>query len=218
MGFMDSNQVKKMLKRKYFVCILLLLSAMISTNSIQAAGNQARKILDRTASVVGRKGGVQASFTITNMNIGSTSGTIHIKGSKFYATTPQAVVWFNGKTEWSYMRKNNEVYISTPSLSQQISMNPYTFIRLYQKGYNLSVSNSGANYKVRLVAQSKRSPIQELYVYINKKSYIPNFIKMKQGNVWSDITIRNFSAVNQSDNLFIFNSRNCGKAEIIDLR
>ena len=61
---------------------------------------QARKILDKTASIVGRKGGAAANFSISG-KYGNTSGTIAIKGNKFRANTPDAIIWYDGKTEWA---------------------------------------------------------------------------------------------------------------------
>ncbi len=28
---------------------------------------------------------------------------------------PQAIVWYNGKTQWTYMKKTNEVNVSNPT-------------------------------------------------------------------------------------------------------
>ena len=49
--------------------------------------------------------------------------------------TAKATVWFNGKTQWSYMPSTNEVNVSTPNEVQQAAMNPYTFINMYKSGY-----------------------------------------------------------------------------------
>ena len=112
--------------------ILIALMALIG---LSAFAQSAQQVLDRTAKVIGNKSGASAKFTISNAKIGSSSGTIAIKGNKFNARTPQAIVWFNGKTQWSYLKKTNEVNISTPTQAQQMAMNPYTFINIYKTGY-----------------------------------------------------------------------------------
>ena len=98
--------------------ILIALMALIG---LSAFAQSAQQVLDRTAKVIGNKSGASANFTISNAKIGSSSGTIAIKGNKFNARTPQAIVWFNGKTQWSYLKKTNEVNISTPTQAQQNS-------------------------------------------------------------------------------------------------
>ena len=130
----------------------------VSTSAAQQ-NNAARKILDRAAKVVGRSGGASASFTMSSAATGKVSGTIAIKGNKFNARTPQAIVWFNGKTQWTYMKKNNEVNISTPTQAQQQMMNPYTFINVYKTGYKMSSAKAGSSYEVHLVAQNQKRSI-----------------------------------------------------------
>lgn len=146
------------------------------------------------------------------------SGTIAVKGGKFNARTPQAIVWFNGKTQWTYMKKNNEVNISTPTQAQQQMMNPYTFINVYKTGYKMSSAKAGASYEVHLVAQNQKRSIQEMYVTVNSKTYVPSRVKMKHNGRWYTVTISNFSAKKQPDSLFTFNSKDYPSAEVIDLR
>ena len=92
---------------KKYMYLLLLAVMTIFSNQQASAQNaaEARKVLDKTAAIVGRSGGASANFTMSSGKYGNTSGTIAIKGNKFHATTPQAVVWYNGKTQWSYMKK-----------------------------------------------------------------------------------------------------------------
>ena len=112
-----------------------LFVAMI-TISLSAFGQSAQQVLDKTAATIGRKGGASASFRLDGGKQGAVSGTIAIKGNKFFANTPQAKVWFDGKTQWAYLTRTDEVNISTPTQAEQMAMNPYTFINIYKSGYN----------------------------------------------------------------------------------
>lgn len=198
--------------------LLLALLAIFSLTVSAQSASQAKSVLDKTASVVGRKGGAQANFKISGSKIGSQSGSIAIKGNMFYATTPKATVWYNGKTQWSYLKLTNEVNISTPTEAKRMSMNPYTFLSMYKSGYDLSMTKSGANYVVHMTAQNKKRSVQEAYITISKKSYTPSMVKMRQGNDWTTINISGFKATNQPDSKFTFNSKDFPKADIIDLR
>ena len=180
--------------------------------------NEAKKVLDKTASVVGRKGGASASFKVSSTKYGNTSGTISIKGNKFHAKTPQAIVWFDGKTQWTYMNSTEEVNIITPNEAQQAAMNPYQFINLYKSGFDMSMKTVGGYYQVHLTAQNKKRSVQEMYININKKTYIPSQVKMRQGSSWTTIDISNFKASNQPNSLFTFKTKDFPKAEVIDLR
>jgi Outer membrane lipoprotein carrier protein LolA. len=198
---------------------VILMATMVLMSLVANAQNaaEARKILDKTASVVGRKGGASANFTVSSSKVGTVSGSIAIKGNMFHARTPQAIVWYNGKTQWSYMKSTNEVNISTPTEAQKMKMNPYTFLTMYKSGYNLSMTRKGKNYNVHLVAQNKTRSVQEVYLSINS-SYTPTTVKMREGQTWTTIAITNFRAQSQPTSTFTFRVKDFPSAEIIDLR
>ena len=207
---------------KHTLLSILLIAAMAVVASVQSMAQsnpaQARAILDKTSKVIGHKSGVSAAFTLNNPTTGNVSGTIAVKGGKFNARTPQAIVWFNGKTQWTYMKKNNEVNISIPTQAQQQMMNPYTFINVYKTGYKMSSTKAGGSYEVHLVAQNQKRSIQEMYVTVNSKTYVPSRVKMKHNGRWYTVTISNFSAKKLPDSLLAFNSKDYPSAEVIDLR
>ena len=192
---------------------------MLLTLCVSAQGAaQAARILDKTAGVIGRKGGASANFSVSGKSLGATSGTIAIKGNKFYANTPKTTVWFNGKTQWTYMNTTNEVNVTNPNEAKQAQMNPYKFITIYKTGYNLSMKSVGNSYQIHMAAQNKQRSLQELYITINKRTYNPSNVRMLQGKNWTIINISNFKANNLSNDIFSFNSKDYPKAEIIDLR
>lgn len=196
----------------------ILALALVAMMSIGAMAQTAQQVLDKTAAVIGNKSGASANFKMSSSKYGSASGSIAIKGNKFNARTPQAIVWFNGKTQWTYLKKTNEVNVSNPTQAQQMSMNPYTFINIYKTGYKSSLKTVGSNYQVHLVANNQKRSVAEMYITINKKTHIPSVVKMRQGNTWSIITVSNFRAKSVSNSTFNFNSKECPGAEVIDLR
>ena len=54
------------------------------TISLSAFGQSAQQVLDKTAATIGRKGGASASFRLDGGKQGAVSGTIAIKGNKFF--------------------------------------------------------------------------------------------------------------------------------------
>jgi len=179
---------------------------------------EARKVLDRAATAISKKSGASASFSMNNASTGQISGTIAIKGNKFHATTPQASVWYDGKTQWTYLKKTGEVNVTTPNAARQVSMNPYAFINLYKSGYTLSLSTKSQNHEVRMVAQDKGKDISEAYVYVNKQTNVVSSVRLCRKNQWTTITISNFKSANLPDTEFKFNKKDYPNAEVIDLR
>lgn len=195
---------------------LFILFSLALTSTFADNASDARKLLDKTATMVVKKGGAVASFTISGGKIGKQSGTISIKGDKFCASTATATIWYNGKTQWTYVKANNEVNVSSPKASQQQMMNPYSFLNIYKKGYKLSVSNQGKNKVVHMVAEGKKN-IQEAYITVAPDG-APTQIRMKQSGGWMTIVISSFQQKKLSDASFTFNSKDYPQAEVIDLR
>jgi outer membrane lipoprotein-sorting protein len=180
-------------------------------------GQTAKSVLDKAAAAVSNKSGVSADFTMTGLN-GTTHGTIVVKGKKFHATTPQASIWFDGKTQWTYMKKNDEVNISTPTHAQLQAINPYNFINMYKQGFQYTMNNTGKEYVVHLTASDKSRKIQELFINVDKKNYTPTQVKMLQGKKWITFVISNLKKTNAADATFRFSSKDFPTAEVIDLR
>ncbi len=206
------------MKRRITQALLTLLALLVAVgvNAQGKTSGNARAILDKVAKNVNRPSGATADFKLSGDGV-SSSGTIAIKGNKFRATTPEGVVWFDGKTQWTYMKNNEEVNVNTPNAKQQARMNPYYFITLYKKGYNMTSKAVGGGYEVHLTAQGKNQALQEIYITVNK-SYLPTKVRFSQKGKWTTITVSNFKAAKLSDSSFTFKEKDYPNAEVIDLR
>lgn len=195
------------------ICFLIAATLISAATFAQTA----KSVLDKAAANITVKSGVQAKFKMTG-SMGNTSGTIAIKGRKFHATTPQAIVWFDGKTQWTYMKNNDEVNVTTPTESQLQAINPYNFINLYKNGYDATLNSSGKDYVVHLTASTKDKKIRELFITVNKSSNTPTQVKLLQGTKWTIFDIFDLKKQSVPDSQFRFNAKDFPQAEIIDLR
>ena len=200
------------MKKIAWITMMLLLCC------VGAKAESAKSILDKAAATVSNPGGVQANFQMISKQFGNTSGSISIKGKKFHASTPQAIIWFDGKTQWTYMKNNDEVNVSNPTEDELQAINPYNFINIYKKGFKLSSKKVNNSYEVHLKATDKKRKIQQMYIIVDQNSYRPTHVKMQQNGKWSTLIISGLKATALSDGLFQFNAKDFPKAEIIDLR
>lgn len=200
----------------YKKILLTLLTAAVCCTSLQA--QTAKSVLDKVSAVLSNKGGFTAGFTSSGATHTAVAGTIAVKGQKFQATTPIAVIWFDGKTQWTYMKKNEEVNVAHPTEAQLQTLNPYNFINIYKSGYNLSLTAKGNNHEVHLKAKDSKRNIQEMYITVDKKSNVPAEVRMLLKGKWTTITVTNFKKAQLPDSYFQFNAKDYPKAEIIDLR
>ena len=199
------------MKKIGFITMMLLLCV-----GVQAEG--AKSILDKAAATVSNPNGVQANFQMISKQYGSTYGSISIKGRKFHASTPEAIVWFDGKTQWTYMKNNDEVNVSNPTEAELQAINPYNFINIYKQGFKLSSKKVNNFYEVHLKATDKKRKIQEMYIIVDQQSYRPTHVKMYQNGKWTVLLISSLKSTSLNDGLFQFNAKDFPQAEIIDLR
>ena len=194
--------------------IILMLVCVLSVQILCA--QTAKQILDKTAATVNAAKGATANFVMKG-KYGDAAGTIAIKGNKFMADTKQAKIWYDGKTQWTYMESTQEVNVSTPTEAQQQTMNPYRFINLYNMGYSMIKKDVANGYEVYLKATDSKRTITEMYITVNK-NFIPTNVRMKTVKGWTDIVISNFKRASLSDKTFRFNAKDYPHAEVIDLR
>ena len=199
------------MKKTAFIIMMLLLC-------VGASAESAKSILDKAAATVSNPSGVQDNFEMRSKQFGNTTGTISIKGRKFHASTPQAIIWFDGKTQWTYMKQNDDVNISNPTEEELQAINPYNFINIYKNGFKLSSKKVNNSYEVYLKATNKKRKIQEMYIIVDQQTYRPTHVKMQQNGKWSVLIINNLKSTSLGDNLFQFNAKDFPQAEIIDLR
>lgn len=178
----------------------------------------AKSVLDKAASTLS-KGAVTVTFSAKG-NMGSSNGTIVTQGNKFVLSTPQAKIWFDGKTEWAMTKGSNEVNVTQPTATEIASMNPMNFIHLYKKGYQSKLENNGNNHEVHLTTKNTKASIKEMFVTINKSTNFPLAVRIRTGaNQWTDIQVQSLQVTTKkNDEFFRFNKKDYPKAELIDLR
>jgi len=197
---------------------IFLILSVITCHFTFTLAQSAKDVLDKCAATVSNKNGVQASFSMESAQFKNLTGTIAIKGKKFHATTDMASMWFDGKTQWTYLKNNNEVSVVTPSEAQLQTLNPYNFINMYKSGFKYTMTTSGTQYTVHLTATNPKRKVQEFFIKVDKKDYHPVEVKMLQDSKWTTFTITNLRSVPMSDDAFRFNAKDFPTAEVIDLR
>ena len=196
---------------KLRITIVMLLMAVASY------GQTAKEVLDKAAAVVSNKSGVTANFVLKGGQMND-KGTIAIKGRMFHATTPDAIIWFDGKTQWTYIKNNDEVNVVTPKASDLQLYNPSTFIYMYKQGYNYTMKKDKGSYEIHLTGSGKKDTLREMYITIDQKTFIPSKIRIRHNKGWNTIEVSNFKKANLSDGTFRFNAKDFPQAEVIDLR
>ena len=182
----------------------------------------ARDILRRAADAFRRSGGVSASFSVRSPE-GNSTGTIRLKGEKFVLEAGGMTTWFDGHTQWTYLPESDEVNISEPTDEELQTLNPYAWLSLYDRGYDLKLLPADASdiYKVEMVARSPEAQVSRLVLWLDKSSLQPvKFSLTLAGNMEPTlITVRDYRTRQAyADTMFVFAPDEYPTAEVIDLR
>jgi Outer membrane lipoprotein-sorting protein len=214
--------------RKYIFSVLIaLLSVPVIAQQQQL---QAKAVLDRTAEAFRKAGGVKADFVIKSVTgglvEGSENGTIQLKGEKFILKANEVITWFDGKTQWSYVVKNDEVNVSNPTQEELQQINPYTFLYMYRKDFSYKLGSKEtfrgkSVWEVILTAKDKKQSLERMILYVEKNTYEPLYISLQQRGqqTCSEITVTVYQTrQDYADSLFTFDKKLYPNVEIIDLR
>ena len=206
--------------------LIILIMCLAGLAPLQAETN-GKKVLDNAAAKIRKSGDIKAEFTATTFagtaEQGSTSGTMLLQGKKFQLNTPEMMTWYDGNQEWCYVPETDEVKLTIPTEKEMQAVNPYAFLNVYKKGYNITMRESTLRgeqtYEVHLLARNANYAAHEIYVDVRRIDYSLMCIRVRQDKDWHRISIHSVQGgqkFQESD--FVFPKEKYPTAEIIDLR
>ena len=184
-------------------CMLLCLAL-----PVLAQQEGARDILRRAADTFLREGGVYVSFSLRSSE-GLSSGTLRLKGEKFVLEAGGMTTWFDGHTQWTYLPSSDEVNISEPTDEELQTLNPYAWLYLYDREYDLQSlpAETSGQYKIEMSARSAGEQVERLVLWLDKSGLHPvKFSLTLAGNVEPTlITVRDYRTRQPyTDAMFVF--------------
>lgn len=158
-----------------------------------------------------------------NPHLQTTEGTFTLKGNKFFLEMDAMKVWFNGKTQWSYVNQNNEVSITEPSEKELTETNPMAILMNFKSKCFIRFSTknkSDKNYSIEMIPKANNSEFSKIEIQMNKSTgnLFSIRIESKNGNN-SILILSNFQKdIVVTENLFTFNQSKYKNVSINDLR
>ncbi len=202
---------------KRIIFLWLGFVAMVAVNA-----QEATKICDKTAATLKAAKNVKIGFTLEadGGNTAGNTGYIKLSGQKFVVNMGGTITWFDGKTMWSYVKKNEEVNVTTPTAAEVAKMNPYAFLSFYKKGYTAKMGQSTAKEHEVVLTGSEGSEYEKVVMRVNKATNEPTYLKTTSAKGVVTVIRCNSLVKNQkyTDATFRFNKKNYPKAEVVDLR
>lgn len=152
-------------------------------------------------------------------------GKIWIKGNKYKIDMMGTETYFDGKSQWTYLKESNEVNITTPDEEDDESINPAKIFDIYQKGFKVrfvaqKFEGSRAIYVINLFPIDKSKPFSRITLKIDKdKNELYVFKRFdKDGNYYTIKIGKITPNKTMTDSFFLFSKAKHSGVEIIDLR
>lgn len=181
--------------------------------SIASFAQNAMATMDKAVAALS-KSSVSVNFKASGQL--NDAGSLQMKGNKYCARGSQAIMWFDGKTQWTYMKSTEEVNITTPNSKKVSGVNPYGILNLYKNGYTLTEKKVAGGTEIYMKATGSQG-YKEIYVTLNAKLQ-PTQIRFMTSKGWTTVTLSNYQTKKLADSTFKFNKKQYPNAEINDLR
>ncbi|MBR6640426.1 MAG: hypothetical protein IKL35_08715 [Muribaculaceae bacterium] len=206
------------MKQKIISYIIFLSFVFISTNNICAI--TANEILSNASEKYQKDECISSQFTLSGVG-NSSEGEIKIYGDKFFLSTTQLSIWYDGRTQWTYSTETNEVNITEPTVEELQQVNPFAIINSFRNQYNATLLKSANSiYRIQLTPlKSGNTSISKAVITLNASTLYPTEIALTIDNNIITIKTKNIKAIKSvSHQTFVFDNKKYPNAEIIDLR
>ena len=217
---------------KKFLSALALFTVIISALSAQPPKGMgsndpaAKKILDGVSTKFRSFKSVQAKFSLkienaAGKNMGTKSGMVYMKGSKYRYTLPGQDVFSDGSNVWTLDKAAKEVTINKIDPSNNSITPQKLMTSFYDKDflYKLNGETRGIQ-EIELTPIDKSKPYFKLLVYVSKTSKTISSTKvlMKDGTRTTYSSSGLNGSSNITDDTFVFDIKKYPGVEVVDLR
>ena len=188
----------------------------------------AKKILDAVSSKFKTYKSVQAKFVLkienaSGKSIGTKSGSVFMKATKYRISLPGQEMFSDGSTTWSYEKSSNEVTINKIDPSANAITPQKLFTNFYDKDFlyklNGVVKEGGKDLQeIELTPVDKTKPFHKVLLYVNNSTIYSTKVYEKTGNRYT-YSVSNMNTTSLiTDNDFVFDVKKYPGVEVVDLR
>lgn len=209
---------------KYTLSIILLINSITwgfaqqNTDAVRLINNYIKTIQQET---------ITADFMLkvsekNDVNSQSFSGKAILRADKFFLEMDELMVWFDGKTQWTYMMNADEVTITEPDAEELAQTNPITIISAFRSvsNINFSKTKSNINHIIEFSPKTKKADFNKIVVALNKTSnqlaYVNIYYKNGMSNELKFTSYQQSKTVNAA--VFTFDKAKTKGAFVNDLR
>ena len=210
--------------------LFLFAALFLSLPLLSQRNAEAIAIMDKAFAGFERSQGIELLFETTSIDADGNAyptetGKAYIKGDRFKLEMEAMHIWFDGETQWVFMKDANEVNISEPVGQEIAAVSPLALLGMYKNGYLLKAPESKTEnnipvYQIEMQPATGNKDFKRVTASINKKNYtVVQVVLTAVNGMQTQININRYNANYQFDDaLFRFDKTAHPDAEIVDLR
>jgi len=208
----------------------LLFLSIFLFSFLHAQDIKAKEILDKVSSKNKAYKTIEAEFNFKRENLqdkstNSSKGKVWIKGNMYKLDLMGTESYYNGKTNWSFIKDANEVNISDPDPKEDGAINPAKLFSIYESGFKYKFisekfEHSLALYEIELYPVDIKKEFTKMILQIDKdKMQIYSFRRYDKNGTHYTIEITKTSYNTElGDSFFIYDPKAHPKAQVNDMR
>lgn len=210
----------KKIIRSIPILVAVLLCSICGAQQTQGAKPAAKDTVDKMVANLKKAPSIEFVFTLWQDGNSST-GRLVVSGKKFYLTTPDMNIWFDGTSQWSYLKSAGEVNISSPTRDELAQCNPLTILGSINNNFTFRRLTSPEGFeKIELKPNHPSEDFSKAIVTIAASSSMPKELSVydTHGNA---VTVKISSTKTGPElpvSTFRFNPKEFPGVEVVDLR
>ena len=143
-----------------------------------------------------------------------------ISGSKFTLDGAGMKLWYDGKTQWTYLSEYRELNINEPTSEELLEINPFSIVNNWQKHYTARRLEDKSPVIELVPRKGMVTNIRKAVVTFDVKTNLPSklVITLSDGRTMTAVVtnITTGAAMKPSD--FVYDKTKYPASEVIDLR
>lgn len=211
--------------RKFLLSTLILILTAINLKG--QSDSRAVSILDQFAAAATSAPSVSMSFLLITVdqveNYADTlAGSIILNKDRYKLELPDNIVWYDGKTSWSYLPAEQEVTITNPEdEGESFQSRPSMIFTMYKTGFKCRLlEDRKDSYIIDLYPEDIKHDLIRVRLTIEKPSLkLRNFEYKRRDGITLTLIVNDYNLkITPEESLFTFIPSKYKGVEIIDMR
>jgi outer membrane lipoprotein-sorting protein len=158
-----------MVMNRLFALVLLLIPCMLS------AQKDAVAFLDKAVAKLKADAAVHMDYGYSLYDdagrlLQKDAGMMRIDGNRYSLLMDNMKVWCDGKTQWSYMRDVNEIYVTSAMSAEAQNLSPLNMMERFRENFLPTLKKEGGKSVVVLDGKSKDAEVGRVVLCFDGES------------------------------------------------